>query len=298
MPSFDDLKPFIVLGFALGGVFAMQGVGLVVLYQATGVLNLAYGAIGAAGAFLTWELIDNDLGPRWLAYLACIAFAGVVTLAYGWLFGPPFAARDPLVKATATLGLLLILVGWMQWHYGANAHAFKLPSENHYFTISGVRVTYTQMIGIVFPIIVTAGTALFLRKSKLGTAMRALANDREITSMLGVPVRRVEAVAWFGSGIICGIAGLLLSQLVGLDVVNLTFFVIAALAAALIGQLKSLWGTLIGGFVIGIVQSCLATPNTIWTNSGAYRTMTPVRARDRRHPLGGAEAPSHGADLT
>ncbi len=90
--------------------------------------------------------------------------------------------------------------------------------------------------------------------------MRALANDREITSMLGVPVRRVEAVAWFGSGIICGIAGLLLSQLVGLDIVNLTFFVIAALAAALIGQLRSLWVTLIGGFVIGIVQSCLATP--------------------------------------
>ena len=127
----------------------------------------------------------------------------------------------------------------------------------------------------MFPIIVTAGTALFLRKSKLGTAMRALANDREITSMLGVPVRRVEAVAWFGSGIICGIAGLLLSQLVGLDIVNLTFFVIAALAAALIGQLRSLWGTLIGGFVIGIVQSCLATPNTIWENSAAYRTMTP-----------------------
>ena len=88
MPSFDDLKPFIVLGFALGGVFAMQGVGLVVLYQATGVLNLAYGAIGAAGAFLTWELIDNDLGPRWLAYTACVVFAGVVTSAYGWLFGP------------------------------------------------------------------------------------------------------------------------------------------------------------------------------------------------------------------
>ena len=275
MPSIDELKPFIVLGFALGGEFAMSGVGLVVLYQATGVLNLAYGAIGAAGAFLAWELIDNDLGPHWLAYLACIAFAGVVTLAYGWFFGPPFAPRDPLVKATATLGLLLILVGWMQWHYGANAHAFKLPTENHYVTISGVRVTWTQMIGIAFPIIVTAGTALFLRKSKLGTAMRALANDREITSMLGVPVRRVEAVAWFGSGVICGISGLLLSQLVGLDIVTLTFFVIAALAAALIGQLRSLWLTLIGGFVIGIVQSCLAAPNTAWVDSGSYRTMTP-----------------------
>ncbi len=277
MPSFDDLKPFIVLGFALGGVFAMSGVGLVVLYRATGVLNLAYGAIGAAGAFITWELSDagNGLVPNWVAYVACVAFAGLVTLLYGVLFGPPFAARDPLVKATATLGLLLILIGWMQWHYGRNAHAFKLPSENHYILVSGVRVTWTQLIGIAFPIVVTAATAIYLRVSKVGTAMRALANDREITSMLGVPVRRVEAVAWFGSGVICGIAGLLLSQLVGLDIVSLTFLVIPALAAALIGQLKSLWVTLAGGFVIGLVQSCLAVPNTVWSNSAEYRSMTP-----------------------
>ena len=109
MPSFDELKPFLVLGLALGGVFAMSGVGLVVLYRATGVLNLAYGAIGAAGALISWSLIDDGLGPQWLAYLACIAFGGVVTLVYGVFFGPPFAPRDPLVKATATLGLLLIL---------------------------------------------------------------------------------------------------------------------------------------------------------------------------------------------
>ena len=90
----------------------------------------------------------------------------------------------------------------------------------------------------------TAGTALFLRVTKVGTAMRALANDREITAMLGVPVRRVEAAAWFGSGLVCGAAGLLLSNLVGLDIVGLTFLVIPALAAALIGQLRSLWVTL------------------------------------------------------
>ena len=62
MPGFDDLKPFLVLGLALGGVFAMSGVGLVVLYRATGVLNLAYGAIGALGALISWSLIDA--GPR------------------------------------------------------------------------------------------------------------------------------------------------------------------------------------------------------------------------------------------
>ena len=208
MPSFDELKPFIVLGFALGGVYAMSGVGLVVLYRATGVLNLAYGAIGCAGALLTWELLDNDLGPQWLAYLACVAFGGVVTLAYGLLLGPAFAPRDPLVKATATLGLLLILVGWMQWHYGQIAHGFTLPTTRWNYQVGDVRISWTQIIGAAFPILLTAGTALYLRVTKVGTAMRALADDREITSMLGVPVRRVEAAAWFGSGIVCGISGL------------------------------------------------------------------------------------------
>ena len=111
MPSFDELKPFLVLGLALGGVFAMSGVGLVVLYQATGVLNLAYGAIGATGALISWSLLGGV--NEWIAYSACIAFGGLVTLLYGFLFGPSFAARDPLVKATATLGLLLILLGVM-----------------------------------------------------------------------------------------------------------------------------------------------------------------------------------------
>ena len=127
---------------------------------------------------------------------------------------------------------------------------------------------------MAFPIVVTAGTALFLRVTKVGTAMRALANDREITSMLGVPVRRVEAAAWLGSGLVCGMSGLLLANLVGLEIVNLTFLVIPALAAALIGQLRSLWITLAAGFVIGIVQSCLnarlrsVRSRSIWPSTG------------------------------
>ena len=79
MPSLDELKPFLVLGLALGGVFAMSGVGLVVLYRATGVLNLAYGAIGATGALISWSLLGG--WNEWIAYAACIVFGGAVTLA-------------------------------------------------------------------------------------------------------------------------------------------------------------------------------------------------------------------------
>jgi branched-chain amino acid transport system permease protein len=277
MPGLDDFKPFLVLGLALGGVFAMNGVGLVVLYRATGVLNLAYGAIATTGALIAWSLLGGV--NQWIAYTACVAFAGVVTLAYGLVFGPPFAARDPLVKATATIGLLLILLGVMLWVWPpSTTRTYILPTRLHYFEIADVRVNWTQILGMIFPIVVTAATAVFLRVTKAGTAMRALADDREITAMLGVPVRRVEAAAWLGSGIVCGISGVLLGDLVGLDIVGVTFLVIPALAAALIGRLHSLWVTLAAGFVIGIVQSCLTAFTRVHIGArplADYRTITP-----------------------
>ena len=101
--------------------------------------------------------------------------------------------------------------------------------------------------------------------------MRALANDREITAALGVPVRRVEATTWLVSGALAGGAGLLLSNLVGLDAATLTFLVISSLAAALIARLRSLVVTLLAGIVIGLV-SAMATP--IFSIS-SYRDMTP-----------------------
>ncbi len=96
-------------------MYALSGVGIVVLYQATGVLNLAFGAIGACGALIAYWMINHTSWPHWLAYVTCVAFGGVVNLAYGLLFGPAFAARDPLVKMMGTLGLALILLGIMAW---------------------------------------------------------------------------------------------------------------------------------------------------------------------------------------
>jgi len=272
MPDLESIKPYLVLGLALGGVFAMSGVGLVVLYRATGVLNLAYGAIGAMGALIGSTLLEWGV-PEVLAFLACILFGGLATLLYGGVFGPPFAARDPLIKAVATLGLLLILLGLMQYLWGPLPRTVKLPTNDWSFSVAGVQVSWTQVLGVVFSIAITVATAIFLRVTKIGTAMRALANDREITATLGVPVRNVEAAAWFGSGIICGAAGLLLANLVQLEAAALTFLVIPALAAALIGQLRSLWITLAAGLVIGLVQSCL----TAFTdpNLADYRNMTP-----------------------
>ena len=99
-----DFKPFIVIGLALGGVYAMSGVGLVVLFRTTGVLNLSYGAVGALGSLVAFTLIDHEQN-EWMAYGVAIVLAGVLTLIYGRLLGPPLANRDPLVKASAVARL-------------------------------------------------------------------------------------------------------------------------------------------------------------------------------------------------
>src|ERR1700683_25395 len=105
LPSWLDFQPFLVTGLALGGVYALSGVGMVVLYRATGVLNLAYGAIGAMGAMISWSMITNAGVPSFWAYLVAVLFGGLSTLFYGTIFGPALAARDPLVEAVGTLGL-------------------------------------------------------------------------------------------------------------------------------------------------------------------------------------------------
>jgi branched-chain amino acid transport system permease protein len=273
--SWQFLKPFIVIGLAFGGVYALSGVGLVVLYRATGVLNIAFGAIGAAGALIAYYLVNHTSWPDWLAYTICVLFGGVVNLAYGMLFGPAFARRDPLVKMMGTLALALVLLGLMAWRApagGAFARFLPLPSSQHHYTVAGTSVSLTQILSIVVALVITAAVSAFLRFTNLGTAMRALAENREVTATLGVPVRKVEAAAWFGSGIACGAAGLVLPDLLtSLDYAALTFLVISSLAAALIGRLTSLWATLFGGLAVGLAQSVLSPYNQV----SAYRSSAP-----------------------
>jgi branched-chain amino acid transport system permease protein len=274
MPSWQDFQPFIVTGLSVGGVYALSGVGMVVLYRATGVLFLALGAVGAMGALIAWQLINQSGVNQYLGFLVCIAFSGVLTLAYGMVFGAALSRRGPLVNATATLGLALILLGVMDLLWtssGGQSRAIVLPTDNSGFMISQVQVEWTNVVALGFGLVVTIVTGAFLRFTKLGTAMRAMANDREITATLGVPVRRVEAAAWLGCGVLSGIGGLLLADLVALDATTLTFLVLYALAATLVAQLRSIVIAFVAAVVVGLIEEML-TPIQSLTN---YRDMTP-----------------------
>lgn len=249
------LEPFIVAGLAVGSLYALSGVGMLVLYRTTGVLNLAYGALGALAALVSWQLVQNGT-PQWPAYVIGVGAAGAVSLLYGAVLGPYLADREPVVKATASLGLALAILGALNWYWTDDTRTLSLPSGTSGFDLGDLRVSTTQVLALVLAVVITAATAVFLRRSAVGTAMRALADDRELSSMLGVRVRLIESLAWLASGVLGGVSGLLLADLTQLTAVTLTFLVIPALAACVVGRFVSLGWTLAGGLLVGVLEAC------------------------------------------
>ena len=170
------------------------------------------------------------------------------------LFGPAFARRDALVKMMGTLGLALILLGLMAWRApagGAFARFLPLGTTNTHYDIFGTQVSLTQVISIVLAIAITAGVSLFLRVTSSAPRCGRSPTTATRPRCSACPCEG-RGRAWFGSGLACGAAGLILPDLLtSLDYSALTFLVISSLAAALIGRLRSLWATLFGGLAVG-----------------------------------------------
>lgn len=259
---------FLVSGVAVGSLYSLGGIGLVVLYRATGVLNFAGGAVGALGVMLAWQLGQWGWpGPvRWLA--AILAATGL-SLVYGRLVAPKLAWRDPVVKAVATLGFALVVLGITAFLWEDDVRKFSLPTDAMAVTILGLRVTVTRLIVVIAAIVIVSGIWAYLEYTRTGLQMRALANNRDLSAMLGVPVLRVETLAWALAGVIAGFTGLMFGDLVRLEPTIITFLVIPCIAAAVCGRLDNLFLVLVGGLSIGVIESLL-------TLSATFKSVRPL----------------------
>lgn len=264
------MLPFLISGVVIGSLYALSGVGMLVLFRTTGVLNFAYGALGAAAGMVAWQLVEMLLQPT-VALLLGVLAAASLSLLFGVIAGPALARTTELGKAIATLGLALALLGAMYTIWNDKARTLRLVTDSAGVEVAGTRVTATQVLSLVLVALVVAATSVFLRRSGTGTAMRALAGDRELSAMLGVRVRRVELMAWATSGALAGISGLLLAAQTQLEPGYLTFLVIPALATVVIGRLVSLPGTLVGGLVLGVGQALVS----YWPLTSSLASATP-----------------------
>jgi len=265
-----DFTPFFVSGLATAATYVLSAVGIVVLYRASGVVNFAQGALGALAAFVSWSIVEHG-GPEPVAWCSGVFVAAGLAFFYGRVLAPRLAFGDPVMRAVATLSFALILLGFMGYVWGELPRRLRLPTDTLSFELIGVRVTATRAVAFALAVLATVAVMVFLARSRLGLQMRALANSRELSALLGVRVLRADGYAWVISGVLAGVSGILLADLQRLSGQTLTFAVIPAIAAAVIGRFSSLPATVAGGVAIGLCEALLTPVPVV----GPFRTAVP-----------------------
>ncbi|HUR14810.1 MAG TPA: ABC transporter permease [Mycobacteriales bacterium] len=258
-------------GLPLGAMYALQALGIVVIYKTSRVFTFATGAVGMLAAYVASWLSITQHVPIVIAVLAAtLTGVGVGIVMESLTIRP---VRGSVNRTVVTLGWLIALQGLVGMLFGntTGRPAAKVFSSDTLFTVDSLHLAYgvDQALVLVLAVGLTLGLAGFFRYSSLGTAMRAVADDPEAAGLLGMPVRRVTLTAW---GLGCGLSalsGVLVTPLLSsLDTLTLVVFTIQALAAALIGRLRSLPLTVVGGLGLGMVQPVVRHALDPWSLSG------------------------------
>jgi len=246
-----------IFGLVTGGIYAVAATGLVVTYTTSGIFNFAHGAIGMLAAFLYWELHVHAGIPTLIALaLVLLVFAPLAgallerTLIRP-LHGAPFATT-----IVVTVGILAGCMGLARqiWKPGAPRVVEEFfPARG--FHLAGVFVSWHRAITLLIAVATVVVLRHVLRHSRAGITMRAVVDDRDLTSLSGVAPTRPSTLSWAIGASLAALAGILIAPLITLDVVLLTLLAIDAYAAAVVGRLRSLPLTLVGAMILGLAQS-------------------------------------------
>ena len=263
---------YTIIGLGLGGIFSLAALGIVLIYRTTGVLNFAHGAMGMFSTFVAWQIFYGWSHPGWpgwlstvVAVIAGLVFAAIMGLVLELAVFRWVRTREPVVKAVITIGVLLALQSAASLIWKNNQYhlpIYILPQQ-WVFNVAGVPIGANTMVIIAASIGLAFGLGAFLRYTSFGRAMRAVSDSPTSASLWGVPVNKVSAVSWMLGSLVAALAGILITPFINFDTTSLTLLIIDALAAALIGGLVSLPLTVLGGFVLGLLE----TYPTIWIQS-------------------------------
>jgi branched-subunit amino acid ABC-type transport system permease component len=250
-----SLLPFIITGIVTGSLYGLAGLGLVLTYRTSGVFNFGHGALGAGAAFLFYTLhVSHHLHWALAALITLVAFG----LVGGWVMERITRRLGDVPEAVVvvtTVGILLAVEGYLFLQYGDVTRNFPefLPTSG--FTTQGVNISWAQVISVV---LATASAVLlygFLRRSRLGVAMRAVVDNPTLVALSGENPPRVRQAAWAIGSAFAALSGILLAPTLGLDASLLTLLVVQAFGACAIGMFSSLPLTYAGGIGIGVLAS-------------------------------------------
>lgn len=260
------MKPLftaIIAGLSAGGAYAILGVCAIFTYRLVAVVNFTGAAIGAAGAFTTVALHENQI-PLPLAVAAGIAAGALAGLLVGYVMTRWFANSSASTKAAVTAALLVgvISVG-LRLTGGQHPHSFPEIIPGSAFRLAEVEVTWASLTTIALALVFTIIVEQFLARTKTGLELRALSQRPMAAELLGVRVRLLALCVWAVTGAVTAFALMIIAPLRSPDFATLSLLVVPALAAALIATFTSFRAALLGGILIGCLEGAVSAIDAV-----------------------------------
>lgn len=257
----------IVNGLVLGSIYALIALGYTMVYGVLGIINFAHGEVLMIGAMVSLSLLRLIMGmtaglPGWLTLLIVLpltmAFCAglsywIERIAYRPLRNAPRLA--PLISAIG-MSILLQTIAMLIWSRNPMTYPQLLPSNPIELGSTGATITGKEIVIIVTALLVMCGLLFLVEKTKLGRAMRATAEQTQIASLMGVNPNRVISITFMLGGALAGLAGVMIASNYG----NVHFYMgfipgLKAFTAAVLGGIGNLQGAMLGGLLLGLIES-------------------------------------------
>jgi len=244
-------------GLLIGLMYSLIALGFVLVYKATDAINFAQGEFVMLAGFIIAGMLVLAGAPFWLSVAVCV----LAMVAFG--FGlervvlRPLIGRPIIAVIMATIGLASVLRGAAPLFFGAETRALSLPISDEPIVLGPITLPPVQVVGALLSLAFLAGFTWFFLKSRMGIAMRAVADNQQVAMAMGIHVERYFAIAWGLAGIVSALGGLAWGALLGVDV-HLALIGLKVFPVVILGGLDSILGAIVGGLIIGVVENLAA----------------------------------------
>lgn len=247
----------LISGLGLGSMYGLMALGFYMTYAVSGTVNFAQGSAMMLGAVLTYTFAQTLGWPVAAAIVLALALCAAYGLLVERLAVRPFVQRDSDAWLMATVALGIVLDNAVMFTFGKEPRNMPSPLAQTPLTIGGVGLG-VYPLQLLIPLVGLALAAVLhsaSRRTRWGTAMLAVVQNRTAARLMGIPIRRVVALAFAGSALFAGVAGVLIAPLFNVNADMGTLFGLKAFAVAILGGITSAWGVMIAGLLFGVVEA-------------------------------------------
>lgn len=253
----------IINGLVLGSIYALVALGYTMVYGILGLINFAHGEVVMLGALTAYSTITGLLGlgvPLPLAALAGLAVAALLCMAVGYTVERvayrPLRGAPRLAPLITAIGVSIVLQNGAMMVWGRNYHAFPNLVPERQYDVFGATITLLQVLTVLLAALTMAGLMLLVLRTRLGRAMRATAENPAIAQLMGVDVNRIVSLTFVLGSALAALAGLMVSANYSIAHYYMGFILgLKAFTAAVLGGIGNLAGAMVGGILLGLIES-------------------------------------------